>query len=51
MFPTFQSLENCILAVQKDGFALEFVKEEYKTPEVCLAAVKKNGSALKFVNE
>ena len=44
-FPSNQSLE----AVQKDGWALEYVKEQ--TPEICLAAVRQNVWALNWVKE
>ena len=46
-FPEVQTPENCLAAVQNDGYALQFVKEQ--TPEICLAAVKQNGLALQFV--
>ena len=42
-------LEESLAAVQKDGWALQFVKEQ--TPEICLAAVKENSDALKYVKE
>ena len=41
--------EYCLAAVQEDGYALKFVKEQ--TPEICLAAVQQDGYALKFVKE
>ena len=38
-----------MLAVKKNGWALEFVKEQ--TPELCFAAIKHNGEALKYAKE
>jgi hypothetical protein len=38
-----------LAAVQKNGLALQFVKEQ--TPEVCLAAVKQNGLVLCHVKK
>ena len=35
--------------VKRDGWALEFVKEQ--TPEICLAAVNSSEYALRFVKE
>ena len=46
-----QTLELALLAVKDDGYALKYVKEEYKTPEVCLIAVQNDGMALQFVPE
>ena len=45
----WEDKEFCLAAVQQDGRALQYVKEQ--TPEICLAAVQKNGSALEFVKE
>jgi hypothetical protein len=36
-------------AVQQDGYALTYVKEQ--TPEICLAAVKQNGHIIRYVEE
>jgi len=44
-----QSPEICMQAVQQNGDALEFVKEQ--TLEICLAAVNQNGRGLLFVKE
>lgn len=44
-----QTPELCLLAVQQDGLALQYVKEQ--TESICLAAVKQNGWALEFVKE
>ena len=41
--------EICLAAVQQDGMALEYVKEQ--TPEICLAAVQKNEWALEYVKD
>jgi len=47
---TMQIPEICMAAVQKDGYALQYVK--HQTPEICMAAVKQNGYyALKYVKE
>ena len=34
------TFEEALAAVQKDGWALDYVPEEFKTPELCLTAVK-----------
>ena len=41
--------EEALVAVQKNGWALQFVKEQ--TPAICLVAVKQNGYALQYVKE
>jgi hypothetical protein len=41
--------EMCLKAVEFNGLALEFVKEQ--TPELCLKAVSNNGLALEFVKD
>ena len=41
--------ELCKLAVQKDGYALEFVKEQ--TEEICKLAVQNFGNSLYYVKE
>ena len=38
-------------AVQENGDALRYVKEEAQTEAVCLAAVERNGDALQYVKE
>ena len=43
------SFEESLAAVKKDGWALQFVKEQ--TEEICLAAVEQYGWALKYVKE
>lgn len=48
-FVDHQTLEICLAAVKRDGYALKFVKEQ--TPEICMAAVKENGDALEDVKE
>ena len=44
-----QTPELCLVAVQKDGWAIQLVKDQ--TPELCMAAVKNNGCALQYVKE
>ena len=46
-----QTVELALLAVKDDGYALKYVKDEFKTAEVCLIAVKNDGIALQFVPE
>ena len=41
--------EEAIKAVEKDGYALGYVKDQ--TQEICIAAVEKDGDALQFVKE
>jgi Domain of unknown function (DUF4116) len=38
-------------ALHQNGYALQFVPEEYRTPELCRLAVVQNGLALEFVPE
>ena len=44
-----QTPELCALAVQKDGLALQFIKQEFKTDEICKLAVQRDGYALQYV--
>lgn len=44
-----KTYEQCLSAVQKDGWQLERVPPEFITQELCLEAVKQNGWALQFV--
>ena len=44
-----QTAKLAVLAVRDDGYALKYVKDEFKTPEVCLIAVQNDGIALQFV--
>jgi len=44
-----QTEEICKLAVQQDGYTLEYVKEQ--TEEICKLAVQQNGLALQYVKE
>ena len=46
---TEQTQELALLAVRDDGYALKYVKDEFKTAEVCLIAVQNDGIALQFV--
>ena len=46
-----QTLELALAAVKDDGYALKYVKDEFKTTEVGLIAVKNDGIALQFVPE
>ena len=41
--------EKAIKAVEQDGYALLYVKEQ--TEDICLKAVEQKGYALKYVNE
>ncbi len=45
----YQTYVLCLIAVQQDGFALQFVKPEFKTYELCLAAVHQNGYSILIV--
>lgn len=40
---------HCLVAVRRDGMALENVPEGMRTPELCMAAVRQNSAALRFV--
>lgn len=39
---------NCLLAVQMNGLALQFISDNFKTNELQMAAVKSDGRALQF---
>ena len=41
--------EEAIKAVEKDGYALGYVKDQ--TQEICIKAVEKDGNALQYVKE
>ena len=47
MIQDWNDPEFCLVAVKRDGHALQFVNNQ--TQEICLAAVKQNGFALRFV--
>ena len=49
MIEDWNDSEYCLVAVKRDGYALQYVKEQ--TFEMCLEAVKQNGYSLKFVKE
>ena len=38
-------------AVERNGWSLEFVPEEHKTPELCLLSVQQYGLTLQYVPE
>ena len=44
-----QSYDICILAVQRNGLALQYVKNEFRTEKVCTLAVQQNCLALQYV--
>lgn len=39
MYEDLKEYEGCVIAVMKNGWALQFVPEEHKTIEVCLEAI------------
>ena len=43
--------EEALVVVNEDGMKLQYVPENFKTPELCLAAVKEDGKALQYVPE
>jgi len=45
----YEDYEICKLAVQEDGYALRFIKEQ--TEELCKLAIQQNSWALQFVKE
>jgi len=47
--PLYNNPELCKLAVQQNGYALEYINEQ--TEELCKLAVQQNGYALQFVKE
>ena len=47
-FNSWLDQDYCLTAVEKDGYALKYVKDQ--TEAICLAAVEKDGYALKYVD-
>ena len=50
-FEKVTTTETALAAVQRNGFSLASMPDEFKTAEVCLAAVQQNGLALNYVPE
>ena len=48
-FEQWSNEEYCLKAVEEDGDALQYVKEQ--TENVCLKAVEEDGDALQYVKE
>ena len=48
-FQTILTVEAALKAVEHNGYALRYVKEQ--TEQVCLKAVEHNGDALQYVKE
>ena len=46
-FSAILTIEKALKAVERDGYALRYVKEQ--TEAVCLKAVERNGDALQYV--
>ena len=49
MIEDWNDPEYCLVAVKRDGHALEWVREQ--TFEICLEAIKETGLALQYVKE
>ena len=47
-FKIIQKTEEALAAVNQNGDALQFVKDQIE--EICLAAVNQNGNVLQYVN-
>lgn len=43
------SYNECLAAVKENGMSLEYVPQQYHTPELCKAAVNQNGYALMYL--
>ena len=41
--------DHWLATVQQDGWALDYVPDDLKTPDLCLTAVQQDGWALRFV--
>lgn len=41
----------CVLAVQQNGLALQFINDEFQTQNICNLAVFQNSSALQYVSD
>ena len=48
-FEQWSDKKYCLKAVEKNGYALRYVKEQSEA--VCLKAVEENGDALQYVKE
>ncbi len=48
-FKQWSNKEYCLKAVERNGYALQYVKEQSEA--VCLKAVERNGDALRYVKE
>ena len=44
-------LEARLAAVQKDGYAIQYLTEARRTPDVCMAAVQQDGYAIQYLTE
>ena len=44
-----QTEELCKIAVQQSGYAIQFVHNEYLTPDVCMLAVQNDGGSLVYI--
>jgi hypothetical protein len=51
MIEELVTLEQCLAAVQEDGWKIEHVPDKFLTEDLCLLAVQQNGWALQFVPE
>ena len=43
--------EVCLATVTENGYAVQFLTDEQKTPEVCLAAVGQGGHAVQYLTD
>lgn len=49
--PDYSTVETCLAAVQKDGWAIECIPVEMLTYEICLAAVQQDGATIGLVSK
>ena len=50
-FVANQTYEICKLAAIHNGYALKYIKEQFKTEKICSLAVQQNGLALEYVEK
>ena len=46
-----QTDELCLIAVQNNGLALQWIDDAHQTPEICFEAIKNYGPALEWVQK
>jgi hypothetical protein len=45
----YNSIEECLEAVRRDGYNLQYIREENQTEEICMEAIRNDASSIRFV--